>query len=177
MFFVNWFTHFSPSWLAGGYCTHSFRDHKEIVNTVQFHPDPYRLLLFSLSSDKTCKIFDLNEQKCVTTFSNHVSPPSDFALSTDGYLMVTAGRDKVNYPETIFFHSHRFLCMLPFLCTLSRTVFVILSAPHETTKNEHYNLDTWVDGMIKAHVFFRLTLFDEDTTSADFSMTAQLTCL
>ena len=67
------------------------------MSLVRFHPDPYRLLLFSLSLDKSCKIFDLNDQTCSASFSNHVSPPTDFALSDDGYLMATAGRDKVIY--------------------------------------------------------------------------------
>ena len=124
-------------WCSGGFCTHSFKDHKEIVNVVRFHPDPYRLLLFSLSADKTCKTFDLNGQACVASFCNHVSPPTDFSLSPDGYLMVTVGRDKVylskNYsflfvfivsclqcstsvPSSISFFSSVLLLLLLLLC-------------------------------------------------------------
>ena len=58
-----------------------------------FKLDPFEALGEKI--DKTCKIFDLNGQACVASFSNHVSPPTDFALSSDGYLMVTVGRDKV----------------------------------------------------------------------------------
>ena len=83
--------------IKGGYCTHSFREHSEIVSTVMFHPDPYRLLLFSSSSDCYTRVWDLHDHNkpCSAAFSNHVSPPTDLALSDDGYLLVTAGRDKV----------------------------------------------------------------------------------
>ena len=33
--------------ISNGYCTHSFRDHSDIVHYVKFHPDPQRLQLFS----------------------------------------------------------------------------------------------------------------------------------
>jgi WD40 repeat protein len=43
----------------------------------------------------TVRIFDLNDQDCVSCFKEHVSQPTDFALTPDGYLLATVGRDKV----------------------------------------------------------------------------------
>lgn len=51
-----------------GYCTHNFRDHTDIVQTVYFHPDPNRLLLFSCSEDTTIRIFDLLDNSSVACF-------------------------------------------------------------------------------------------------------------
>jgi U3 small nucleolar RNA-associated protein 13 len=82
--------------MAGGFCTHSFRDHTDIVRTVTFHPDPQRLLLISTSDDNTVRVFDLRDSKCVAVFRTHVSLPTAVAFSPDGYLMASCGRDKVN---------------------------------------------------------------------------------
>ena len=51
-----------------GYCTHNFREHTDIVQSVYFHPDPNRLLLFSCSEDNTVRIFDLRDNVTVACF-------------------------------------------------------------------------------------------------------------
>lgn len=81
--------------IAGGFCTHSFRDHTDIIRTLQFHPDPKRLQLISTSDDNTIRVFDLRDQKCSAVFRDHVSLPTSVAFSSDGYLMASCGRDKV----------------------------------------------------------------------------------
>jgi U3 small nucleolar RNA-associated protein 13 len=81
--------------IAGGFCTHSFKDHTDIARTVQFHPDPQRLHLFSTGEDNTIRVFDLRQQKCIATIRDHVSLPTALAFGSDGILMATCGRDKV----------------------------------------------------------------------------------
>jgi U3 small nucleolar RNA-associated protein 13 len=87
--------------MAGGFCTHSFRDHTDIVRTVTFHPDPQRLLLISTSDDNTVRVFDLRDSKCVAVFRTHVSLPTAVAFSPDGYLMASCGRDKVKIMSVV----------------------------------------------------------------------------
>ena len=80
-----------------GFCTHSFTNvHTDIVKTVYFHPDPQRLELFSTSDDNSIAMYDLRDQKCVAQFKDHFSLPTQLALSADGYLLVSCGRDKVS---------------------------------------------------------------------------------
>jgi U3 small nucleolar RNA-associated protein 13 len=79
-----------------GYCTHNFRDNTDAVQNVIFHPDPQKLLLFSCSNDATIRCFDLRDQKCISVMKDHISLPTGLAFSNDGYLMVSAGRDKVS---------------------------------------------------------------------------------
>ena len=79
-----------------GFCTHSYKEHTDIILLVTFHPDPTRLTLFSSSSDNTIKIYDLNNTtKSIATFKNHISAPTDLAVSYDGFLLASSGRDKV----------------------------------------------------------------------------------
>jgi U3 small nucleolar RNA-associated protein 13 len=82
--------------VAKGYCTHSFSVHTDIVKTVFFHPDPNRLELFSTSDDNSIAMFDLRDQKCVAQFKDHFSLPTQVALSPDGYILISCGRDKVS---------------------------------------------------------------------------------
>lgn len=82
--------------IAGGFCTHSFKEHTDIVRTVTFHPDPQRLQVISTSEDNTIRIYDLRESKCVAVFRSHVSLPTAVTFSPDGYIMASCGRDKVN---------------------------------------------------------------------------------
>jgi U3 small nucleolar RNA-associated protein 13 len=88
--------------MAGGFCTHSFRDHTDIIRTVTFHPDPQRLLLISTSDDNTVRVFDLRDSKCVAVFRTHVSLPTAVAFSPDGYLMASCGRDKVKSNNNMY---------------------------------------------------------------------------
>lgn len=78
-----------------GYCTHSFRQHIDIVPYVLFHPDPHRLQLLSASEDSTLKVYDLVESKCLADFREHMSQPTDVAFTEDGYTAASVGRDKV----------------------------------------------------------------------------------
>lgn len=78
-----------------GYCTHSFKDHSDTVQIVRFHPDPYRLQLFSTSDDSTIRIYDLVKNECVVCFREHMSTPTDLGFSYDGYLLISSSRDKV----------------------------------------------------------------------------------
>jgi U3 small nucleolar RNA-associated protein 13 len=78
-----------------GYCTHSFTDHHDIVKSVYFHSDPKQLLLFSTSDDNTVCLFDLKKQKLVSRFTDHSSLPTRVALSSDGSILISCGRDKV----------------------------------------------------------------------------------
>ena len=80
-----------------GYCTHSFRDlHSDVVQRVLFHPIPNNLTLFSSSDDTTIRIYDLVDQKNTAVFRDHMSLPSALAISNDGCLLVSGGRDKVS---------------------------------------------------------------------------------
>ncbi|KAH8485143.1 hypothetical protein H0E87_026790, partial [Populus deltoides] len=63
----------------GGFCTHYFKGHKDVVTTLMFHPDTNKTLLFSGSADATVRVWDLLAK----------------AVSEDGWTLLTAGRDKV----------------------------------------------------------------------------------
>lgn len=77
-----------------GYCTHNFKGHQSVVNTVRFHPESKRLLLLSAAEDGEVRLWDLVSRSC-TVFSNHLSAVMSIAFSPDGSLAVTGGRDKV----------------------------------------------------------------------------------
>ncbi|KAG6550306.1 hypothetical protein Mapa_008267 [Marchantia paleacea] len=79
----------------GGFCTHAFRGHKGIVTSVVFHPDPKRLLLFSASDDGTVRVWDLLKKSCIHVLDKHFSAVTSLAVSTDGWTLLSAGRDKV----------------------------------------------------------------------------------
>jgi len=81
--------------IARGYCTHSFREHTDIVTMVHFHPNPMTMALVSGSQDTTVRIWDLVDQKCTSVLRDHMSQPTSVAWAPDEYLMVTGGRDKV----------------------------------------------------------------------------------
>lgn len=81
--------------IVRGYCTHSFRDHTDIITLLKFHPNPMTMALVSGSQDNTVRIWDLVDQKCTSVFREHMSQPTSIAWAPDEYLMVTAGRDKV----------------------------------------------------------------------------------
>lgn len=78
-----------------GYCTHNFRRHSGIVTLVKFHPDAKRLQLVSCSDDATVRIWDLYSQKEFACIQDHMSPATCVAFSTDGYTMLSSGRDRV----------------------------------------------------------------------------------
>ena len=80
-----------------GYCTHNFRDHSDIVQLVQFHPDPAQCILFSASDDSTLRMYDLKTNSCMATFRHHMSLPTALAFTSndDCRFMVSVGRDQV----------------------------------------------------------------------------------
>ncbi|XP_010240890.1 PREDICTED: transducin beta-like protein 3 [Nelumbo nucifera] len=79
----------------GGFCTHYFKGHKGVVTSIMFHPDPNHLLLFSGSDDATVRVWDLVSKKCVATLEKHFSAVTSLAVSEDGWILLSAGRDKV----------------------------------------------------------------------------------
>ncbi|KAF9603413.1 hypothetical protein IFM89_036114 [Coptis chinensis] len=78
----------------GGFCTHYFKGHKGIVTSIMFHPDPNRLLLFSGSDDATVRVWDLVSKKCVAVLEKHFSTVTSLAVSENGCMLLSAGRDK-----------------------------------------------------------------------------------
>jgi len=77
------------------FCTHSFKDHTDLIHLVRFHPNPYQLQILSTSEDSTIRIYDLNEKRTVACFREHMGLPSDISFSQDNYLLASCGRDKV----------------------------------------------------------------------------------
>lgn len=81
--------------LHKGYCTHSFRDHSGVIRRLKFIGDANSLRLVSSGEDSTCRIFDLFDSTCIAIIKEHMSLPTDMALSIDGYTLISCGRDKV----------------------------------------------------------------------------------
>ncbi|CAD5197446.1 unnamed protein product [Musa acuminata subsp. malaccensis] len=79
----------------GGFCTHFFKGHQGVVTCIKFHTDPNRLLLFSGSDDASVRVWNLESKKCVAVLEKHFSPVTSLALSEDGQILLSAGRDKV----------------------------------------------------------------------------------
>jgi len=82
--------------LAGGFCTHSFKEHTDIVRLVQFYAPlggPPRLV--SCGEDNCVRVFDLSKSKAEAALREHVSLPTAVAVSADGVLLASCGRDKV----------------------------------------------------------------------------------
>ena len=50
-------------------CVHTFYDHTDIVNDVQFHPES--TLIASTSNDKTIKVFDIRSCKLLQHYDAH----------------------------------------------------------------------------------------------------------
>ena len=89
-----------------GYCTHSFKNQGGNISVVRFHPDGNRLQLFTgtdgnRSQKCIVRAFDLNTQKTVAEFEDHMSEVTAIVFSTDGWTMCTGSRDKVlNFYDT-----------------------------------------------------------------------------
>ena len=81
--------------INGGFCTHSFKDHSDIVQRVSFDPNATSLRLFSCSDDNTIRVYDLVSQQCVGCFKDHMSLPTAISVSFDGKLLASVSRDKV----------------------------------------------------------------------------------
>jgi U3 small nucleolar RNA-associated protein 13 len=78
-----------------GHCTHNFKGHEMVVNTVKFHPDINRLQLVSCSDDNSVMVWDLATMTCAAHLTDHMSTVTSVIFSTDGWTLITAGRDKV----------------------------------------------------------------------------------
>jgi U3 small nucleolar RNA-associated protein 13 len=87
--------------IVRGFCTHSFKYHHDLIRFVKFLPNSKEIYLFSSSEDCTLKTYNLMNSTCVGDFTNHLSAPTDLALTDDNEVMVSVGRDKVTL---IFFH-------------------------------------------------------------------------
>lgn len=59
--------------VARGYCTHSLREHTDIVAFLRFHPNPLTMSLVSAAQDNTVRMWDLVKSQCVATFRDHMS--------------------------------------------------------------------------------------------------------
>ena len=80
-----------------GYCTHSFKYHRDVIKFLKFHPNPNKMLLFSSSDDSTLKVYNLTNSTCVGDFSTHILAPTDIAFTNDQEIMISVGRDKVDH--------------------------------------------------------------------------------
>lgn len=78
-----------------GHCTHIFKEHTDIIQRLYFHPIEDILQLFSSSDDHTIRMYDLRESCCVAVFNQHMSLPTGMAVSDNGYILGSCGRDKV----------------------------------------------------------------------------------
>ena len=88
--------------VAKGYCTHFFKEHTDIVQSVTFFSGSGKNDIFVLSSsdDTTVNVYNLNESKLQISLTHHLSASTGIAFSEDKALMVSVGRDKVlNFHE------------------------------------------------------------------------------
>ncbi|XP_041474623.1 transducin beta-like protein 3 isoform X1 [Lytechinus variegatus] len=77
------------------YCTHNLRGSQGVVSLVQFHPDPDRLHLFSVSDDNHIRIWDLKTSSCLCVLETHYGAVTSLSFSHDGNTMLSSGRDSV----------------------------------------------------------------------------------
>jgi U3 small nucleolar RNA-associated protein 13 len=78
-----------------GFCTHSFREHTDVVRFAMFHPNPDQSLLISAADDNSIRLWDLINSTCIATFKEHISPPRAISISPNGYMLMSAGLDQV----------------------------------------------------------------------------------
>ncbi|GIM03852.1 hypothetical protein Vretimale_8516 [Volvox reticuliferus] len=80
--------------ISGGFCTHHFQGgHGGVVLRAMFHPT--KLQLFSAADDGSVRVWDLGSKKCLYELKAHFSAVTSLALCSDGWLLLTGGRDKV----------------------------------------------------------------------------------
>lgn len=88
-----------------GHCTHSFKEHTDIVQRVYFHPNPNKCVLFSSSDDNTIRCYDLLSSSTVACFKEHMSLPTALSASISDSLFLSVGRDKVSSQCYLFIYS------------------------------------------------------------------------
>ncbi|GIL66924.1 hypothetical protein Vafri_20438, partial [Volvox africanus] len=80
--------------ISGGFCTHHFQGgHGGVVLRTMFHST--KLQLFSAADDGSVRVWDLARKKCMYDLKAHFSAVTSLALCSDGWLLLTGGRDKV----------------------------------------------------------------------------------
>ena len=82
--------------IVGGFCTHSFRGHQDIVNFVRFTDD---MLVISGSDDKTIQVHSMDNNSRVGCFTGHFATPTAVEYlhcpHTGNRVLLSCGRDKV----------------------------------------------------------------------------------
>merc|ERR1712130_661674 len=74
-------------------CVHTFYDHTDIVNDVQFHPES--TLIASTSDDKTIKVFDIRSCKLLQHYDAHKQAVKSLAFHPLGNFVISAANDKL----------------------------------------------------------------------------------
>ncbi|CAO3586592.1 unnamed protein product [Absidia cylindrospora] len=69
--------------------------HTEWVSCVRFSPDPARPFLVTCGWDKSVKVWDMNKFSLAVNFTGHNGYVSKLALSPDGSLCASGGKDGV----------------------------------------------------------------------------------
>ncbi|OLL24523.1 putative U3 small nucleolar RNA-associated protein 13 [Neolecta irregularis DAH-3] len=83
--------------IEGGYMTHNFKGHGGIVSVVKFcgKTNGSRWTLASGSDDCKIRVWDLVKRTCLAILDSHVSVITSLDFSSDGWTLLSAGRDKV----------------------------------------------------------------------------------
>ncbi|GAB2224604.1 hypothetical protein Droror1_Dr00005366 [Drosera rotundifolia] len=180
----------------GLFCTHSFSGHKGVVTCLMFHPDPERFLLFSGSEDTTVRVWDLkkakyeekndkkkyDKKKNNVVLEKHLSAVTSLALSEDGRILLTAGRDKVvnlwdpyveenHWRKTILtYEVLEAVCVLHSGTTLHSCVSSDKGGMNKTTSEEVYFLTVGERGIIRIwNSKSAVCMFEQKTSDVAFS--------
>ena len=62
---------------------------------MRFHPEAGKLQVYTAGDDCTVRAWDLNTHKCEAKLEKHLSQVTAVGVSTDGRILLTAGRDKI----------------------------------------------------------------------------------
>ncbi|KAL9249607.1 TORMOZ EMBRYO DEFECTIVE-like protein [Drosera capensis] len=175
----------------GRFCTHSFSGHKGVITCLTFHPDPDRLLLFSGSEDTTVRVWDLkkakyeeknDKKKNNVVLEKHLSAVTSLALSEDGRILLTAGRDKVvnlwdpyveenHWRKTILtYEVLETVCVLYSGTTLHSCLSSDKGGMNKTTSEEVYFLTVGERGIIRIwNSKSAVCMFEQKTSDVTFS--------
>lgn len=79
-----------------GHCTHVFRGHGGVVSALYFDINPSRApRLFTASDDCRVRGWDLQSRKSLFVLEGHSSVVRGLAVTQDGSMLVSGGRDRV----------------------------------------------------------------------------------